>query len=88
MALVLAPEPSARTIAAFDWSLASGASVAVAPASPAARALAGNAMADALPLFEQLACGSTGELRLPLSSTLSLRLVPKPLALRGSERRA
>jgi len=88
MALVLAPEPSARTIAAFDWSLASGASVAVAPASAAARALAGNAMADALPLFERLACGSTGELRLPLSATLSLRLVPKPLALPGSERRA
>ena len=87
-ALVLAPEQSARTLAAFEWSLASGAPVALAPASAAARAVAGNAMADALPLFERLACGGSGELRLPLSATLSLRLVPKPLAPPGEGPRA
>ena len=87
-ALVLAPEPGARTLAAFDWSLVSGKSVGAWPASAAARSLAGNAMADALPLFERLACGGESELLLPLSGTLSMRLVPRPLGSPGGERRA
>ena len=42
--------------------------------SAAARALAGNAMADVLPFLEALALGPTGPLDLPLSRSLSLRL--------------
>ena len=73
-ALVLAPARSERTVAAFDWSLASGPASPVALQSQAARALAGNAMADALPLFEALARGSEASLALPLSAHLALRL--------------
>jgi hypothetical protein len=83
-ALVLSAEASARSLATFDWSLVSG------PASPpplqseAARSLAGNAMADALPFFEFLARlplppepGSPAAgLELPLGKHLSLRLQP------------
>jgi len=72
-ALVLAPLATERTVAAFDWELVPG---APAPAlrSDAARALQGNAMADALPLFEALARGESGTLDLPLSGRLTLRL--------------
>ena len=42
--------------------------------SAAARALAGNAMADALPFLELLAAGGNGTLDLPLSRSLALRL--------------
>jgi len=87
-AVVMAPTASERTLAAFEWSLVSGASTATLPASAAARALAGNAMADALPFFELLARGGSGELRLPLSATLSLHLLPRPLAPPGEEPRA
>ena len=55
VALVVAPERTERTVAAFDWSLDPGEATAAAPRSTAAQALAGNAMADALPLFEALA---------------------------------
>ena len=81
-AVVLAPAPSERTLAAFEWSLQPGPSRALEPASGAARALGGNAMADALPFFEALARGA-GTLLLPLSAHLGLHLSPKALAAPG-----
>ena len=44
--------------------------------SPAARALAGNGMADALPVFEALAATPTAPLTLPLAASLALHLEP------------
>ena len=75
-ALVIAPAASGAAArgARFEATLASGASTAVPLRSAAARALAGNAMADALPFLETLALGSTGRLELPLSRSLALRL--------------
>jgi 3-oxoacyl-(acyl-carrier-protein) synthase len=73
-ALVLAPQRSTRTLAALEWSLASGPTTRIALRSPAALPLASNAMADAVPLFEALACDATATLALPLSATLALRL--------------
>jgi hypothetical protein len=78
VALVVSPTRTERTVASFDWSLAGGAPAAPAPRSEAARALSANAMADALPLFEALARGDAGALRLPLSPTLSLQLRLEP----------
>ena len=74
-ALVLAPATSGRAIAAFEATLLPGPSRRPPLASDAARALAGNAMADALPFLEALATGADAPLDLPLSSSLSLRLV-------------
>ena len=77
-ALVIAPRGSSGGTQgpSFTASLVSGASRAAALRSPAAQALAGNAMADALPLLERLAAGGGDTLDLPLSSTLALRLAP------------
>jgi hypothetical protein len=74
VALVIAPQRSAHALAALEGSLASGPNAATAPRSPAARALAGNAMRDALPLFEALARGDEAPLALPLSAQLALRV--------------
>lgn len=74
VALVLAPAPGAHTVAAFDWSLVSGPSTPPPLHSDAARTLTGNAMADALPLFESLARGRPDTLSLPLGASLSLQL--------------
>lgn len=78
VALVISPKRTERTVAAFEWSLSAGASLAPALRSDAARALKVNAMADALPLFEALARGKAESLALPLSATLSLRLDLQP----------
>lgn len=75
-ALVLAPERGPRTRAGFELTLESGPADAVALRSTAALALAGNAMADALPLFEALAGATQATLTMPLSASLALRLVP------------
>jgi Beta-ketoacyl synthase, N-terminal domain len=75
-ALVLAPERGARTRAAFELTLQRGSAAPAALQSPAARSLAGNAMADALPLFEALAGAAGATLTLPLSASLALRLAP------------
>ncbi|MBU1361167.1 MAG: beta-ketoacyl synthase chain length factor [Gammaproteobacteria bacterium] len=80
VALVIAPERTERTVAEFDWSLAPGAAPAGAPASPAARALQINAMADALPLFEALARGDAARLGLPLAGGVHLQLQISPQA--------
>ena len=78
-AVVIAPERSTQTIATFDWQLAPGAITTPRPHSDAARSLAGNAMADALPFFEALAVGvGAGQtLALPLSSTLAIALTSR-----------
>ena len=73
-ALVLSPVPGVRSVAALAWSLASGPTAPCALNSAAAQALAGNAMADGLALFEALAVARPAALRLPLSATLALEL--------------
>lgn len=77
VALVLAPQPSAASRWQVDWQLTPGAEMAAAPAlrSALAQSLADNAMADALPLFEALACSRKTELALP-GAGLRLRLSP------------
>ncbi|WP_431125745.1 beta-ketoacyl synthase chain length factor [Variovorax paradoxus] len=85
VALVIAPERTARTVAALDWSLqeSGGAAVPAPLSSDAAKTLAHiNPMAHALGLFESLARVETDPppLELPLSSsTLSLRLQLRPI---------
>ena len=79
-AMVIAPQRSERSVAAFDWSLATGPSQPVALQSDAARALQGNSLADALPIYEALARGGEAQLALPLSAHLALRLSIRPLA--------
>jgi len=86
VALVIAPAPTERTVAALQWSVLGGADAvptATPPASDAAKSLAGiNPMADALGLFESLArlgAGPSAPVDLPLSPTLSLRLQLQPL---------
>ncbi len=76
VALVLSPNMSGQRIASFDATLLPRAPGTAAPAlvSAAAQALAGNALADALPFFEALARGDTPALALPLSSRQSLSL--------------
>ena len=88
-ALVLTPGPSERTMAAFDWSLV-GATTRAAPIrSPAARSLAGNAMAGALPLLEAIAMAGPGTqdgpLALPLTRSLALVLVARSLISAATE---
>lgn len=78
VALVLSPTRSARTVAAFEWSLVGGDHSPSTLRTDAARALQANAMADALPLFEALSRGETESLTLPLSGTLSLQLQLQP----------
>lgn len=78
VALVLSPTRTARTVAAFEWTLVPGASQATRARSEAARALEVNAMADALPLFEALARAEPVSLSLPLSATLALQLQLQP----------
>ncbi|MCE9658992.1 MAG: beta-ketoacyl synthase chain length factor [Burkholderiales bacterium] len=73
-ALVIAPAGASSRGPLFEATLVPGSSAAVALRSEAARALAGNGMADALPFLEALALGATGPIELPLSPMLSLRL--------------
>jgi len=80
VALVIAPEPTERTVASFEWTLAGRTPAASQPSSAAALALKGNAMADALPLFEALARNDDISLELPVSAKLSLRLRLHPEA--------
>jgi hypothetical protein len=76
VALVLAPERGERSRAGFALTLRRGPTTPLAVRSPAARALAGNGMADALPLFEALAATTMPALTLPLTASLALRLEP------------
>lgn len=63
VALVLAPTPGPKSRFALRWRLGSTKD-ATPPASTLGRALADNALADALPLFEALARGGTHALAL------------------------
>jgi Beta-ketoacyl synthase, N-terminal domain len=80
VALVLSPTQNAASSWALDWTLRSGDAVRAPLQSSAAQALAQNAIADALPLFEALARGTACELLLPLGGLrpLLLRLRPVP----------
>ena len=78
-ALVLAPQRSERSVAALNWSLQPGPSVACTLRSEAARSLAHNAMVDALPLLESLASRKPETLLMPLSASLSLAIEILPL---------
>ncbi len=81
VALVLAPARRPHSQAALNWHLTpAGPDAAPALQSPAAQSLSVNALADALPLFEALARGSTDALALPVSTTQALTLSPQPLA--------
>lgn len=77
--LVIAPARTAHTVASLDWSLVSGAATPAPLHAAVSEALAGNAMADALPLFAQLAHNeAAASLTLPLSPRLSLQLRLSP----------
>ncbi len=94
-ALVLAPRASERTVAAFEWSLAGGPTRPAPIRSKAAKSLAGNAMAGALPLLEAIATAApqpesdaaapngmgaqVASLALPLTGSLALVLVARSL---------
>ena len=79
VALVLAPRRSAASSFALDWAFEAGTVPLPPSASAAAQALAGNAMADALPLFEALARKTNTALALPLGPAGILRLNTMPL---------
>jgi len=83
-AVVISPRASERTVAAFDWSLVGTATGATPLRSAAARSLAGNAMAGALPLLEALATAEPGDaagaITLPLTRSLALVLTAQAVA--------
>jgi len=81
VALVLTPQrSSAASVFSLDWAFAAGTGALPPLASAAAMALADNAMADALPLFEALAHAEDTALTLPLgpAGILHLRTMPQP----------
>jgi Beta-ketoacyl synthase, N-terminal domain len=78
-ALVLSPRRSERSVASLDWALRPGPSAACVLRSEAARAMAHNAMVDAVPLFEALALQRPETLHMPLSAMLSLEVRVGPL---------
>ena len=75
--LVIAPAGGERSIATLTVTLAEAGSGRAPLRSPAAKSLAGNAMADAVPFYEWLARDAAAPLDLPLSSALALRLTPR-----------
>ncbi len=79
-ALVLAPVHASARGPVVEASLVSGTRPMPPLHSAPARGLLGNAMADALPLFESLALASSQALELPLSGSLFLRVAPAPQA--------
>ena len=77
---MLAPQRTAASSHVLNWSVQAG-KVPLPPLqSAAALALAGNAMADALPLLEALARDESTPVALPLGPTGILRLHATPLA--------
>lgn len=68
VALVLSPTRSRRTQATLRWRLAQGHVVEPGLRSDVTRALLGNGMSAALPLFESLARGDGAPLAMPLSA--------------------
>lgn len=78
VALVLAPQRSAHSLGALGWSIRAGPAAREPLRSDAARALAANGMADALPFFEALARDADAAFSLPLGATLALQLRLEP----------
>lgn len=76
VALVLAPAASAHSLCAIDWCVRGGSTTLPPLQSAAAQALAANAMADALPLFELLARAAPAPTSAPVPTTLALPLGP------------
>ena len=74
VALVLAPSPGPRSRWALQWHTRAGPAPAPPLRTAVARALADNAMADALPLVQALADGAATGLALPLGPSLQLAL--------------
>lgn len=72
VALVLSPDHGRHTQASWRWRLTPGRVTAPALRSDAARALSGNGMSTALPVFESLARGDGTSLALPLAAHQSL----------------
>jgi hypothetical protein len=72
VALVLSPSPGPASTHTLHWQLQAAGPGAAAPTTPlrsaAAQALAGNALADALPLMELLAGAQPGAVQLALGS--------------------
>ncbi len=83
-ALLLSPVRGPRSRWALNWALQPGRCAVPAARSAAAQALADNASAPALPLFEALATGHDAALAWPLSSTLHLQLRSRPLTPPGA----
>lgn len=79
VALVLAPRRGPASRWALRWALEAGTAAGPGLRSAAAWALAGNAMADALPLFEVLAAGAPARIEIGLSSGLRLALGLDPI---------
>lgn len=72
--LVLGAQPSPAASHRLAWRLKAAEGAPAAPVTATARSLADNGMADALPLFEALACHASGTVELPLSRWQSLCL--------------
>ncbi len=77
-ALVLSPAPGPRSSACLALTLQPGPTTPPELRSPPARELADNAMADALPMFDMLACDVAATLCMPLSAALSLQVAYTP----------
>ncbi len=80
VALVLAPERSARSSHRVMWALRYAEQTPSQVQSTAARALANNGMADALPLFEALASLAPTHVTLAQSRKQTLQLTIEPLS--------
>lgn len=80
VALVLAPQQGARSRFALQWEVGEPPAALPGPASAAGRALAANALADALPLFEALAVGGETTLSLRCGPGRALHLALQPVA--------
>lgn len=83
VALVLAPQRGPASRWRVDSRLLPEACAPAALRSAAAQALSHNAMGDALPLFESLACEAPAHIALPLGAHLHLALTLEPLAAAG-----
>lgn len=80
VALVLAPERSARSSHRMAWSLLRAEKPPIQARSDVSGALANNGMADALPLFEALASLAPTSVTLAQSRKQSLQLTIEPLS--------
>ena len=82
-ALVLAPSAGSTSVCTVDWQVARETVAAPALRSAAARSLAGNAMAGALPMLEAIATADRGDasLALPIAPALALRLTARAIVV-------